>query len=375
MSDVTDDGDPGAGPSDELLDLSLLEQGPAPVPATPPPSAATTPATAGGEALAGERLTTTQQSLLDQLGTTARPTFDPGLGPELRQELENSLVDAAEAYDAWWTAANPPRDDEAQRFDPLFVSKHKISQVHGCETRYLADEEADFVWTVATARGIVSHKAIELSIAWRGQPTPLDLVHGAIDRLESDPYARVAEFLQTLDEATRADLMAQANDRVAAFFDGFPPLRRQWRPVTEARVRADLADDRIVLSGKVDLSLGYARGNEAGRVLLDMKTGAPAPTHVDDLRFYALLETLKSGTPPRMLVNYYLDGGQARTEAVTEDLLWSTAQRTVDAVGKIVELRTGHRAPSIRVGPPCRWCVVRDSCGPGQAYLEELAAT
>lgn len=373
MSGTTSgDGDPGAGPSDELLDLNLLENGP---PATPTaPASPGAPDRAAG-ALVDERLTATQRSLLDQLGTTDRPRFDPGLGPELRHELETSLQGAAEAYDQWWTAANPPRDDEEPRFDPLFVSKHKISQVHGCETRYLADEQEAFTWTVATARGIVSHKAIELSIAWRGQPTPLDLVHGAIDRLESDPYARVAEFLQTLDEATRAELMAQANDRVAAFFDGFPPLRRQWRPVTEARVRADLADDRIVLSGKVDLSLGYARGDEAGRVLLDMKTGAPAPTHVDDLRFYALLETLKSGTPPRMLVNYYLDGGEARTEAVTEDLLWSTAQRTVDAVGKIVELRTAHREPNLKVGPACRWCVLRETCDTGREYLEELAAS
>ncbi len=364
-----------APPEEFLADGEIVDAAPASEPPTPvDPSAPPrpTPAASGG-GLVPEQLTPTQQRLLDELGTTDRPSFDPDLGPTLRAQLESSLATAADAHAAWLEHRRGGDDHDGDgRPDPLFVSKHRISQIHACEQRYLAEAEDTFAWTVPIARGVVAHKAIELSITWRGTPTPLDLVEGAIARLESDPYARVGDFLATLDEPTRAELLAAANDRVAAFLDGFPPLRRAWRPVTESRVRADLCDDRIVLSGKVDLSLGFARGNQAGRVLLDMKTGGPQPAHIDDLRFYALLETLKNGTPPRMLVNYYLDAGQARSEQVTEDMLWATAQRTVDAVGKIVELTTDQREATFRPSHACKWCAKREDCRVGQQFLAEL---
>ena len=84
------------------------------------------------------------------------------------------------------------------------------------------------------------------------------------------------------------------------FLECFPPLEARWRPVTESRLRADLCDDRIVLSGKVDLTVGRADGLRAGKVLLDLKTGGFAPAHREDLRFYALLETLRTrhAAPP-----------------------------------------------------------------------------
>ena len=68
-------------------------------------------------------------------------------------ELEDELAPVASAY----TPA-----------DPLWVSKHTLAMVHGCETHYVDAERRPFTWTVAAARGTVAHKAIELSVHWRG---------------------------------------------------------------------------------------------------------------------------------------------------------------------------------------------------------------
>jgi hypothetical protein len=128
---------------------------------------------------------------------------------------------------------------------------------------------------------------------------------------------------------------------------------------------------RLVLSGKVDLLLGRTRGNEAGKVIIDLKSGGFHAAHLDDLRFYALVETLRLGVPPRLVAGYYLDEAAARPERVTEGSLRAALARTVDGVTAIVEIRHTAREPNRRPGPQCRWCPAAHDCEPGQAWLRE----
>lgn len=302
------------------------------------------------------RLNPAQQQVLDELGTTERPTFRDDLRDHLRFEIEQAIEEAiSDAY--------------ADTDEKLFLSKHKIGMLHGCETRFLAEEAAEFSWNVPSARGTVAHKAIELSITRRGNPTPIELTEDAMARLEADNRS-ISEFIQNLNEADRADLVGKVNSFVSTFMETFPPLSRKWRPVAESRVRADLCGDKVALQGAIDLSLGHARGNQAGKVLIDMKTGAPHVSHIEDLRFYALLETMKTGVPPRLLVNYYLEAGQPRSEAVTEDMLWSTSMRVVDAIHKYLDLRAQTREPTIIPSGICRFCPVLKECNTGLKHLE-----
>lgn len=304
----------------------------------------------------GPTLNPAQQQVLDELGTLDRPIFRSDLRADLRHDLEEALRPiVAEA-------------DEARR--PLFLSKRQLGMLHGCEARYVADKAEEFEWSIASARGSVAHKAIELSVAHRGNPTPLDLVEGAMARIEADEKG-LSTFIQGLDEVERAELSGRANDFVTTFTETFPPLSRKWVPVAESSVRALLCDDELTLMGRVDLSLGRTRGQEAGKVLIDLKTGQPSHAHLEDLRFYALLETLKVGVPPRLLVNYYLDAGSPRNEAVTEDLLWSAARRVVDAMAKLVALDPPEPRDPVRTpGQNCRWCPINGSCRPGLQFLE-----
>ena len=302
------------------------------------------------------KLNPAQQQVTDELG--AKPKDRPSFRDDLRQHLRHELEEALEPH---LVEVKEP---------PLFVSKRDLAMIHGCEARFVAEQEIEFNWTVPMARGSVAHKAIELSVTWRGKPTPLDLVEGAMGRLEQDERS-VGLFIRTLDEPQRAELVGQANDFVATFLETFPPLRRSWRPVAESKVRAELCDGGLTLSGRVDLSLGQPDGNVAGKVLVDLKTGRPSLSHREDLRFYALLETLKSGVPPRLLVNYYLEAGEPQIEDVSEDTLWTASQRVVDAVGKIVALTgPGPRSPETSPGPGCRWCPVINSCADGKRYLD-----
>ena len=293
-----------------------------------------------------------EQDIADRLrGDRAdRPSYDAELRHHLRARLEDGMAEAVAALPASLA---------------LVVSKNRLTGIHGCEARYLDDE---FSWSVPAARGRVAHKAIEVSLNWRREIVPLVLVDEALGRLEDgdDDFAR---WLQGLAEVERAELRSEANDRVVKFLECWPPLPRAWRPVTEAAVRQDICGEQIVLRGKVDLTLGAPDGLVAGKVLVDLKTGAAKGAHLDDLRFYALVETLRLGTPPLRLGTYYLDQGRLLPEDVTEPMLHTTVERVVAGVVKMVELETKVRPPVRRAGPACTWCALRDTCKEGGAWL------
>ena len=308
-------------------------------------------------ALDGE-LNQAQQQIMDCLGTgpEGRPTFDVTLAEELRLDLETALGPAAARH----------RGDRA-----LWVSKFPLAQVLGCEGKWMAERDLPFAYDVSTARGQVAHKAIELGVFWRDEEPPLTLVHEAMNRLGRQDNS-LAEFLITMNEGDRSELVAAANEKVAKFFECFPPMNPKWRPVPEATMRAELCDGRIVLAGKTDLTLGFARGREAGKVIIDLKTGSVSPHHPDDLRFYALVELLRLGVPPRRLATYYLDTGHLHVEDVTEDLLRSAARRVIDGVTRMVELVEDGEEARLVAGPPCRWCPVLDMCDVGKTSVSEF---
>ena len=191
-----------------------------------------------------------------------------------------------------------------------------------------------------------------------------------MDRKEA---LRIVELLLVREgrEDVLAELRAEANDRVVKFLECWPPLPRAWRPVTEAVVRQDLCGERVVLRGKVDLTLGQAQGSQAGKVVIDLKTGSPNPAHREDLRFYALLDAVRIGVPPRLVASFYLDQARAHTEAVTEDVLDAAVARTVDGARRVVALRAGTSAPVHRPGFGCRWCAVLPECPTGRRWLDD----
>ena len=299
-------------------------------------------------------LTPAQRDVLDLLGASRdeRPTFDAGLRHELRAELEAAL--------------EPLVPDLGT--DTLFINKRALTAVHACEGRYLAEREEPFAWSPAIARGTVAHKAIELSVGWRGEPVPGELVDEALARLTHGSDS-VGDWLQTATEADVAELRALATEQVTTFLETFPPLEPRWRPVTESRVRVELCDGAVVLSGKIDLSLGRADGTTAGKVIIDLKSGSLRPEHVDDLRFYALLETIRLGTPPRLVATYALDQGRPMVERVTVDVLAAALRRTIAGAARMVAVTRRGEAPALRPSRACRWCAGLAGCEVGRTQV------
>lgn len=294
-----------------------------------------------------------QRRIIELLGKSpdrARPDFDPEIGDLLRRELDEGISDLI---------GDLPEDST------FFVSKHALSGVHGCEARFL-DEQGSFDWTPATARGTVAHRAIELSVHVTGNRTPGDLVDEAIARL-IDADVSISRYLEALGDYDRADLRSLAVNHVARFLECFPPLRSAWIPRTESRLAVDLAQGRVRLSGKVDLMLG----RPGDKVIIDLKTGNANAQHREELRFYAMLDTITLGVPPRKLASYYLDEAVAHPEDVTQAVLVAALHRTIAGIRRLVELERRGDEPRRRPGPPCRWCPLSEDCEPGLAYLAD----
>jgi PD-(D/E)XK nuclease superfamily protein len=295
--------------------------------------------------------TPTQQRVRSDLFATGqpRPSFDPDLGQELRAELERGLAAVG---------SERPSDE------PLMINKGMLARVHTCEGLWAAERAAGFAWSPVTVRGVIAHKAVELAVNARHLPPPMDLVDMAIERLidaggDWSPRA----WLLDAPAAEMAEVRGAAADWLIKFQDSFPPLKREWRPRLESALTVDLCGGAVLLRGKVDLALGAAGGSVARVLIVDFKTGRINRTHLDDLRFYAMLETIRVGVPPFRIATFSLDSGTWHAEDVDVDVLAAAVRRTVDGVAKVHRLTAPTPpAPRLAAGPACAWCPAAPAC-------------
>ncbi|HET8929643.1 MAG TPA: PD-(D/E)XK nuclease family protein [Acidimicrobiales bacterium] len=307
-----------------------------------------------------DALNPAQRATLAALGAgdrDARSEFDSGIAGELRARLEAGLTDVV----------TRSRDDRV-----VTVAKHLLNGMHGCQARYLHEQQQPFEPSVPIVKGTIAHKALELAVHWPGVPLPLELVDQAIERIGSaDHWA--TDFVATMEPAERAELRAAAAEIVNKFVESWPPLVPAMRPATEAKMWAELCGGRIVLKGQADLTLGQpiGSGTRARKVIVDYKTGGRSPEHRSDLRFYALVETLRLGVPPRLVVTAYLNTATLETEVITADVLTATVARVVDGVAAHVALTTGDSEPVRRPSGVCRWCALLEDCAVGQSFLAD----
>lgn len=315
----------------------------------------------------GAVLTPVQQHTLDLLAKQGAPVvFESDVVADIRTRLDTGLAELTERFDhvvgesaedGSKDLATPPRD--------LWVTKRDLHSVFTCEASWAAPD--DFTWTPARAKGQVAHRAIQLLVHWRGEPVPATVVDEALARIADEDFG-LAAWLAAIGEADRAELRSLAVENVTKFVECFPPLEGRWYPVTEGTVQYPRRG-RIVLRAKPDLTLGIARGQESRKVIVDLKTGRLQTRHRDDLRYYALVETMARAVPPRLLASYSLDSGSADVETVTAEMLRSTLVRTLDGIERMVEITAEARQPERRASVVCRWCVLRADCDPGREFL------
>ena len=300
-------------------------------------------------------LTPAQQTTLNliRLPANERTTYNSTLRAQIQLELEKETVNLVDQID-----------------EPLWVSKRQLQAVTSCEVLYEKQEGESFEWKIPMTRGQIFHKCVELSIHLSPARTAPELVDEAMTSIMNRGDG-LASFLVDLTDIERAEIRSEVASLLQTYFDTFPPLQNSWNPTTELPRKVLLHRGKIVLQGRFDLTVGRPDELTAGRVLIELKTGRAVPHHLDDLRFYALLETLVVGVPPALLASFYVDAGTVQVELVDQDLLRSAIQRTSSAVKRLLQLRLEEREPERRASGSCRWCPAATDCRPGQAWLEE----
>lgn len=304
-----------------------------------------------------EQLNPAQERVLRDLFDRGgpRPAVDPALAPQLRAELHERIGGAVETLQL------------AER--QLFVNKHAISTVLGCEERWMRDTE--FVWSTRTAVGSIAHKAAELVLVGKLAGSPARAVDAAIEVACNDqPFGDFARFLQLASDGERAELRSRAVTIVTSLTDAFPPIGPGWQARAEQLFRTAVGQRSVTLSARPDLAFGRPVGPEARTLLIDFKAGLPSQTDLDDGRFYALVHTLVYGVAPWRVITFYLAEATWMGEDIDADVLHAAVRRTSDAIDKMAATLCGGRVAVLTPSPACRWCGVREAC-PGSREWDE----
>jgi hypothetical protein len=314
-------------------------------------------------AIPASALTPAQQATLEGLLDLGgeRPTFRADLAVELRKRLTDATDSLAERLELVSRS--------------MWLDKRALAGIHGCERRYEADRADGFPgWSAALARGTVVHRALQLAPFLPKARPPLEVVDLAINRIVTEGDDRSpADFLRDASDAELAELRADATDVVTKFEETFPPLVAAWRPRVESMVRYELHKGTITLGAKPDLALGRAAGHQARVLIVDLKTGQRYSRDADDLRFYALVETLRLGVPPFRIATFYLDSARWEAEDVTEEILEIAVRRTIDGAAKLGQLQLGERVATYSPGPACGFCGLREDCEGAVEWAETAA--
>jgi hypothetical protein len=244
-------------------------------------------------------------------GSERRPRFHPGLAGGLRAWLEDGASElvGARGEDApplflgprlLWSGAGSPGDPSMRDPDP-----YPMRLVQSCLVRSL------FRQMVTTGRV--------------GDP-----MADALDALRVDPGRRdMVRHIDELDGERRAALASELATHAAHLVNLTPRFAPGWLPRTDDRVAIPLAGGRVVLCGVFDLLVGAPRPGTATLCAVGLTTGGRWAQARMALHYLALLETLRSGTPPFRLALLHSAIGRYGVEDVLEEHLRAVVSHVV----------------------------------------------
>ena len=125
-----------------------------------------------------------------------------------------------------------------------------------------------------------------------------DPLGDALDALAAEGSDELVDRIESLagtERAWLAETVASHASQLAGLVPRFAP---GWLPRTDDRIAIPLAGGRVVLHGVADLLVGVPQPDVASLCALGLTTGGPWARERRSLHFLALLETLRSGTPP-----------------------------------------------------------------------------
>jgi hypothetical protein len=257
-------------------------------------------------------------------GSGRRPRFDPGLAGGLRAWLEDaaSLVVQARGQEAPALHMGT-RQLVEERCDPL------PAREAACRDREPVG--LDIVTTCLV------HALFRQMITTGSVPVadPLGDALGAldVDPRQSDMVERVADM--GADE--RRSLAAVLSEHVVQLRTLTPPLQPGWLPRTGDRVAIPLAGGRVVLHGTFDLLIGAPAPETASLCAVELTTTGPWARARRKLHLLALLETLRSGTPPFRLALLHSGAGRYGVEDVREEHLGAVVSHIAARLAEVAD--------------------------------------
>lgn len=295
--------------------------------------------------------TVAQQRVVDDLlgWHDERPVVPDGYADELEERLEQAIAPAA---------ARIPAGER------LWLSKGSLDALV-CDGRYLDQKETPFEVHPRMIAGTLAHRAVELDQGSRREALPDQIVTHAWDDLATRPGS-YGDAMQSTDRLAASALRHQSAQELLEFRDTFPLLPPAVAVRSEVKLRATLAGGSVVLSGVPDLVIGEARDHRARLLLIDLKTGQRYENKErQDLRFYALLATLKYRQFPFRWATFYLAEGDWDAEDHRAELVDGVVRRIGTAIDRLVTLtfdRPDAADLQLNGGPQCRFCTRRPDC-------------
>ncbi len=236
---------------------------------------------------------------------SARPRFDPGLAGGLRAWLEDA------AYEVVAT--------RGEHAPPLVLGSRQLlgppTEPAGGE--HLSDDAVLSHLVHALFRQLVHAGEID------------DPLGDALAALRAGEGGAVVRHVESLSSPLRAALSETVAAHAGNLLDHVPRFAPGWMPRTDDRVATPLAGGRVVLHGVFDLLVGLPQPGTASLCALGVSTGKPWAWQRRSLHYLALLETLRSGTPPFRLALLESATGRYGVEDVREEHLRAIASHIV----------------------------------------------
>ncbi|WP_370327154.1 PD-(D/E)XK nuclease family protein [Euzebya sp.] len=287
-----------------------------------------------------------------------RPVPDPDRPARLRDWIEGRLAPLLE-----------DRPADARR---VVLGKTQLDAL-ACDGRYLDLRATPFEWSRPTVRGQLVHRAIALDHHVSRRTGAKELMAHAWEEFRHSGDGQV-DYADGLTDLEVAAVQAEATTVVEEYRTLFPVLPDSWRVIFEPTLTARFGAGAVAVRGKPDLVLGRVVPHERRLLLVDLKTGNRSRSDRQDMRWYALLATLKYRQAPFKVATFYVDEGTWDEEAVTDDVLEAAARGLVDRVAAAIRLEDDPTPITLSAGPMCRWCGRADSCEERARADAELAA-
>ena len=237
--------------------------------------------------------------------SSARPRFDPGLAGGLRAWLEDAAYEVVAA--------------RGEHAPPLLLGQRQLlgSPTEPTGGENPSDDAVLSRLVHALFRQLVHTGEID---------EPLG---DALEALRAGDGGAVVRHVESLPAPVRAALAESVASHAGNLLGHVPRFAPGWMPRTDDRVATPLAGGRVVLHGVFDLLVGLPQPGTASLCALGVSTGTPWAWQRRSLHYLALLETLRSGTPPFRLALFESATGRWGVEDVREEHLRAIASHIV----------------------------------------------